>query len=39
MYNDAEIVGANLLDNDPRKVSDSITLMLGILILRSAVQA
>jgi pyruvate/2-oxoglutarate dehydrogenase complex dihydrolipoamide dehydrogenase (E3) component len=24
-FNDAEIVGANLLDNDPRKVSDRIT--------------
>lgn len=24
-YNDAEIVGANLLDNDPRRVSDRIT--------------
>jgi pyruvate/2-oxoglutarate dehydrogenase complex dihydrolipoamide dehydrogenase (E3) component len=27
-FNDAEIVGANLLDNDPRSVSDRITGLL-----------
>ena len=37
-YNDAEIVGANLLDNDPREVSDRIPPMLFTLILPWAVQ-
>ena len=39
-FNDAEIVGANLLDNDPRKVSDRITAyMLCTLILRWGARA
>ncbi len=35
-YNDFEIVAANLLDNDPRRVSDRIRPMLCTSIRRSA---
>jgi pyruvate/2-oxoglutarate dehydrogenase complex dihydrolipoamide dehydrogenase (E3) component len=38
-YNDYEIVAANLLDNDPRKVSDRIEAMRSTSIRRSAAAA
>jgi pyruvate/2-oxoglutarate dehydrogenase complex dihydrolipoamide dehydrogenase (E3) component len=38
-FNDAEIVGANLLDGDSRKVAIALPPMLSTLILHSAVRA